>query len=96
MDAFANTPSIANLVVTRSQSSVSIDSMQDGNIQGELLKETRATIKALEIAIKINIEISIQNHLKTSGTSAYSLSNQIANALSTAFKNHGTKKNNQR
>ena len=40
--------------------------MQDGEIQRELLKETREAKKALEVAI--NIEMGIQTQLKISGT----------------------------
>ena len=49
--------------------------MQDGKIQRELLKETRTAKKALEIAM--NIEMGIQNQLKTSGTSAQTFTNEI-------------------
>ena len=41
---------------------VFIANMQDGEIQRELLKETRTAKKALEIAM--NIEMGIQNQLK--------------------------------
>ena len=58
--------------------------MQDGEIQRDLLKEMRTAKKALELAI--NIEMGIQEQLKIAGTAAYTVSNQIANILSTAFK----------
>ena len=45
---------------------VFIANMQDGEIQRELLKETRTAKKALEVAM--NIEMGIQNQLKVSGT----------------------------
>ena len=45
--------------------------MQDREIQRELLKETRTPKKALELAI--NVEMSNQNKLKFSGTSAYTV-----------------------
>ena len=48
--------------------------MQDGEIQRELLKETRTAKKALEIAM--NIEMGIQNQLKISGTSAQTTTNE--------------------
>ena len=56
---------------------VFIANMQDGEIQRELLKETRSSKKALEVAIKI--EMGTQNQLKISGTSAQSTSNQRVN-----------------
>ena len=49
--------------------------MQDGEIQRELLKETRTAKKALAIAM--NNEIGIQNQLKISGTSAQTATNEI-------------------
>ena len=49
--------------------------MQDGEIQRELLKETRTAKKAREIAM--NIEMGIQNQLKISGTSAQTTTNKI-------------------
>ena len=55
---------------------VFIVDMQDGGIQ-ELLKETRTAKKALEPAV--NIKMGIQSQLKISGTTAYTISNQLAN-----------------
>ena len=52
--------------------------MQDGEIQRELLSETRMTKKALEVTK--NIEMGFQNQMKISGSAAYTDSNQIANA----------------
>ena len=49
--------------------------MQDGEIQRELLKETRTAKKALEVAM--NIEMGIQNQLKISGTTAQTSTNGI-------------------
>ena len=55
---------------------VFIPNMQDGEIQRELLKETRIAKKALEIAM--NIEMGIQNQLKIiSGISAQTTTNEI-------------------
>ena len=54
---------------------VFIANMQDGEIQMELLKETRTAKKALEVAM--NIEMGIQIQLKISGTSAHSTTNEI-------------------
>ena len=51
--------------------------MQEGEIQRELLKETRSAEKALEVAI--NFEMDIQIELKISRTAAHSNSNQAAN-----------------
>ena len=42
--------------------------MQDGEIQRELLKETRTAKKAIEVSMKI--EMGIQNQLKITGTSS--------------------------
>ena len=50
--------------------------MQDGEKQRRLLKETRTAKKALEPAI--NIEIGIQNQLRISGTTAYTVQKQMA------------------
>ena len=52
--------------------------MQDGEIQWELLKETRTAKKALEVAM--NIEMGVQNQLKKSGTSARTTTNEITSA----------------
>ena len=52
--------------------------MQDGQIQRELLKETRTAKKALKIAM--NNERGIQNQLKVSGTSAQTATNEITSA----------------
>ena len=52
--------------------------MQDGEIQRELLKETRMAKKEIEVAM--NIEMGIKNHLKISGTSAHSTTNEITSA----------------
>ena len=57
---------------------VFIANMQDGEIQRELLMETRTAKKALEI--DMNIEMGIQNQLKISGTSAQTTTNEITNA----------------
>ena len=57
---------------------VFIANMQDGEIQRELLKETRTAKKALEIAM--NIEMGIKNQLKMSGTSAQTATNEIISA----------------
>ena len=53
-----------------------IANMQDGEIQRELLKETRTAKKALEVAM--NIEMGIQNQLKISGTSIPNTTNEIS------------------
>ena len=54
---------------------VFIANMQDGEIQRELLKETRTPKKAVEIAT--NIEMGIQNQLKISGSPASTTTNEI-------------------
>ena len=54
---------------------VFIANMQDGEIQRELLKETRTAKKALEVAM--NIEMGIQNELKISGTTIHQTTNEI-------------------
>ena len=54
---------------------VFIVNMQDGEIQRELLKETRTAKKALEVAM--NIEMGIQNQLEISGTTVHSTTNEI-------------------
>ena len=51
--------------------------MKDGEIQIELLQETRSAKKVLEMAI--NIKMGIQDQLKISGTAAHSTSNKVAN-----------------
>ena len=63
--------------------------MQDGEIQRELLKETRTAKKALEVAM--NIEIGIQNQLKISGTSIPNTTNEISSQSinSVVFKDRG-------
>ena len=48
--------------------------MQDGEIERELLKETRTAEKPLEIAM--NIEMGIQNQLKISGSPASTTTNE--------------------
>ena len=58
--------------------------MQDGEIQQELLKQARKHKKALELAIKI--EMGIQNKLNISGTSAYTVSNQLNNTATSNIK----------
>ena len=55
-----------------------IANMQDGEIQRELLKETRTAKKALEVSM--NIEMEIQNQLKKSLTAAQTSTNGITNA----------------
>ena len=54
---------------------VFIANMQDGEIQRELLKETREPKKALEIAI--SIEMGIQTQLKISGTATNNSTNEV-------------------
>ena len=54
---------------------VFIANMQDGDIQRELLKETRTAKKALEVAM--NIEMGIQIQLKISGTATHQATNEI-------------------
>ena len=49
--------------------------MQDGEIQRELLKETRTAKKTLEVAM--NIEMGFQNQLKISGTTVHSTTNEF-------------------
>ena len=49
--------------------------MQDGDIQRELLRETRSAKKALEVAM--NIEMGIQNQLKMSGTAIHQNTNEV-------------------
>ena len=55
---------------------VFIANMQDGEIQRELLNETRTAKKALEFAM--NIEMGIQNKLKVSGSPASTTTNEIS------------------
>ena len=55
---------------------VFIANMQDGEIQRELLKETRTAKKALEVAL--NIEMGKQNQLKISGTPTPITTNEIS------------------
>ena len=55
---------------------VCLGNMQDGEIQRELLKETRTAKKALEVAM--NIEMGIQNQLKISGTPTPTTTNEIS------------------
>ena len=55
---------------------VFIANMQDGEIQRELLKETRTAKKALENAMNIEI-MGKQNQLKISGTAAQTSTNGI-------------------
>ena len=57
---------------------VFIANMQHGEIQKELLKETRTAKKALEISM--NIEMGIQNQLKISRTSAQTATTEITSA----------------
>ena len=57
---------------------VFIANMQDGQIQRELLKETRTAKKALEFAM--DIEMGIQNQLKISGASVHPTTNEITSA----------------
>ena len=54
---------------------VFIANMQDGEIQRELLKETREPKKALEVAI--SIEMGIQTQLKISGASTNNSTNEV-------------------
>ena len=54
---------------------VFIANIQDGEIQRELLKETRTAKKALEVAM--NIEMGIQNQLEISGTTVHSTTIEI-------------------
>ena len=54
---------------------VFIANIQDGEIQRELLKETREPKKALEVAI--SIETGIQTQLKISGTSTTNSTNEV-------------------
>ena len=54
---------------------VFIPNMQDGEIQRELLKETRTAKKALDVAM--NIEMGIQKQLKISGTAIHQTTNEI-------------------
>ena len=52
-----------------------IANIQDGGIQRELLKETRAAKKALEVAM--NSKMGIQNQLKLSGNTIHQTTNEI-------------------
>ena len=67
---------------------VFIANMQDGEIQSELLKETRTAKKALEIAM--NIEMGMQNQLKISGspasTTAIEITSQKINNVQGSWK----------
>ena len=54
---------------------VFIANMQYGEIQAELQKEARTAKKALEVAM--NVEMGIQNQLKTSGTAIHQATNEI-------------------
>ena len=54
---------------------VFIANMQDGEIQKELLKETRTAKKTIEVAM--NIEMGIKNQLKICGTAAQTTTNEI-------------------
>ena len=62
----------------------------------ELLKEARSAEKALEVATYI--DMGIQNHLKISGTVAYTASKQIANtsinSIQNSWNRHGSTTNN--
>ena len=64
---------------------VFIVNKQDGELQRELLKETRSAKKALEVVI--NIEMGIQNKLMVSRTAAYTVSNQAANTSINSIQN---------
>ena len=55
---------------------VFIANMQDGEIQRELLKETRTAKKVLEVSM--NIEMGIQNQLRISGTPIPNTTNEIS------------------
>ena len=57
---------------------VFIANKQDGEIQRELLKETRTAKHALEVTM--NLEMGIQNQLKISGTSVLPTTNEITSA----------------
>ena len=59
--------------------------MQDGEIQRELLKETKMAKKSLKLAI--NFEMGIQNQLKILGTDAYTVLNQVANTYINCIQN---------
>ena len=59
-------------------SDVFIANMQDGEIQRELLKETRTAKKAFEVAM--NIEMGIQNQLKISGSSVHPTTNETSSS----------------
>ncbi|XP_075246969.1 uncharacterized protein LOC142340280 [Convolutriloba macropyga] len=54
---------------------VFIDNMHDGEIQRDLLKETRTAKRALEVAM--NIETGIQNQLRISGITIHSTTIEI-------------------
>ena len=56
---------------------VFIGNMQDGEIQREWLRETRTPVKALELAIYV--EMGIQNKQKISGTLTYTVFNELPN-----------------
>ena len=58
---------------------VFIANMQDGEIQRELLKETRTAKKALEIAM--NIEMGIKNQLKIFGSPASTTTKEITSQM---------------
>ena len=70
--------------------------MRDGEIQKELLKETRTAKNALEVAM--NIEIGIQNQLKISETATHQTTSEITiisiNNLQGSWNRSGPSTNN--
>ena len=64
---------------------VFIVNKQDGELQRELLKETRSAKKALEVVI--NMEMRIQKNLMVSKTAGYTVSNQAANTSINSIQN---------
>ena len=63
---------------------VFIANMQDGEIQRELLKETRSGKKAGEVAM--NFDMGIQNQFKMSGTAIHQTTNEITTTSSNNIK----------
>ena len=59
--------------------------MQDGEIQRELLKETRSAKKSSEVAM--NIGMGIQNQWKMSGTVAHPTTKDVANMSINSIQN---------
>ena len=64
---------------------VFVANIQDGEIQRELLKETRSAKKALEVPP--NNEMGIQNQLQVAGTAVHTILKQAANTSVNSIQN---------